>query len=83
MTIAVSLKVDKPTPASGETVTASYAVTGLSPVAGTLSGNVTIAGKTYPVTALLGDTVTYAAPTMPGLTFKVTADPAVFTAQVP
>lgn len=83
MTIAVALKVDKQTPASGDTVTATYAVTGLSAVSGTLSGSVAVSGKAYPVTAVLGDVVTYTAPTMAGLSFKPTADPAVFTALVP
>lgn len=83
MSIVVTLKVDKSAPQSGDTVTATYVVTGLSPISGTLSGSVTVAGKVYPSTVTIGDVVSYAVPTIAGLTFKATADPAVFTALVP
>jgi hypothetical protein len=91
--VTVSMAVVPSTPAHGATVTATYTVSGVSPVAGTpvsVTGSVEIGGKPYPVTGsftLPGATapvMTYSTPTAAGLTFKVSpANPAVFTAVVP
>lgn len=84
MAIAVSISVDNAHPAHGDTVTATYLVTGLSPIVGTLQGSVMVNGKPTPATLTMGDAVgPYSAPTIAGLTFKATADPKVFTALVP
>ena len=95
----VTLTVDKPTPNHGDTVTATYAVTGNdgtpagAPQAAELSGDVTVGEETVHVSTVLtlpgSPSVpplaeTFAVPTVAGLTFKaVTGNPKVFTALVP
>jgi hypothetical protein len=91
--VSVALSVSPSAPNHGDTVTATYTVSGLAPSAGTpvaVNGSVTIGGGTpIPVTGSFtlpgapAATVTYAVPTCPGLAFKATANPAVFTAVVP
>lgn len=92
MTISVALAVSPAAPAHGATVTAAYTVSGNSSGAGapvSLTGTATVGSSSFPVTAsftLPGAPVlaeTFAVPTCPGLTFKATANPAVFTAVVP
>lgn len=83
MAVTVVLAVDKPHPVSGDTVTATYTITGLSPVTGKLIGSVTVNGVSYPAAVQMGDAVTFDPPTIPGLTFTSTANPNVFTAKVP
>jgi hypothetical protein len=83
MTIAAKLTVDNPAPQSGSTVIATYTVTGLSPIVGLLKGNVKINGVDTPVTATLGDQVSFDLPTIAGLTFQPTTSPNVFKAIVP
>lgn len=80
---SASLAVDNAHPTSGQTVTATYTVTGLSPIQGTLQGSVTVDGVPTPVTVTMGDSVTYAVPTISGLTFQATGKPNVFTAVCP
>jgi hypothetical protein len=92
MPIAASLTVAPDAPNSGDTVTATYAITGNDPVASTsatVSGVATVGGVDY----VASTTITlpgvpalpesFAVPTCLGLTFAATADPAVFTALVP
>ncbi len=91
MAVSVTLAVSPVSPNHGDTVTAAYSVQGVpssrTPV--TVQGSVTIGGNTpIPVSASFtlpgaADTVTCTVPACPGLTFKPTADPAVFTAVVP
>jgi len=92
MAISASLTVTPSAPAHGDTVTATYHVTGNDPVpahSATIDGDVTVGSQdlavsttiTLPGTPALPQT--FALPTCPGLTFSATADPAVFTAVVP
>ena len=90
--ISASASVDKPTPAHGDTVTLTYAVSGNTGSGAqqiTVTGNVNVGGVNYPVTvpltlpATAGLPVTYSTPTAPGLTFQTTGNPAVFTALIP
>lgn len=92
MAIAVTLTVSPATPNHGDTVTATYAVTGndvVPPQSATVNGVATIGGETYNVFTLVTLPGTDAlpesfdVPTCDGLTFAATSDPAVFTAVVP
>lgn len=92
MPITVQLVVSNPTPAHGETVTASYVVTGndgTPPEPGTLVGRAMIGGQEYDVEGTITKPAippleeTFDAPTMDGLTFEATADPAIWVALVP
>lgn len=92
MTVTVTLTVTPTAPKSGDSVTATYAVTGndpIPPVSAQVSGVATVGGQPIDVTTTLtipgvpAQPVTYAMPTCDGLTFAVTKDPAVFTAVVP
>lgn len=92
--MAVSCFIDASpnAPASGDTITATYSVTGndgTPPQSARLDGSVVVGGTNYDVSttitlpAVAPADVTYEVPTCPGLTFVATADPAVFTAVVP
>lgn len=92
MAITASLVLSNPTPAHGETITATYVVNGndgtpAEPV--TVGGDVTIGGQDLEVMVVLTKPAidplseTYSAPTCPGLTFEATGDPRVWTALVP
>ncbi|HMG64281.1 MAG TPA: hypothetical protein VK599_15150 [Streptosporangiaceae bacterium] len=93
MAVTVSLTVSPAAPAHGSTVTATYAVSGNASGPGTpvtLTGEATVGGQSFPVTASFtipstaAAAMTFAVPTCPGLTFKASAaSPAVFTAVVP
>lgn len=89
---SVTLSVSPASPAHGDTVTATYTVTGNNPGApavAAVNGDVTIGGSDYKVSATVTLPGTpalpeaFAVPTCPGLTFKATAQPNVFTAAVP
>lgn len=94
----VTLTVDKSTPARGETVTATYTVSGNDgtpagqPQAAELTGDVTVGAETVHVSTVLtlpGTPAvpplaeTFSVPTVAGLTFSATSDPRKFTALVP
>ncbi len=92
MAVTVTLSVAPASPNHGDTVTATYAVSGNDPVPGpsaTVSGDVTVGGTPFHVTTTITAPgtaalpVSYSVPTCPGLTFSPTANPAVFTAVVP
>jgi hypothetical protein len=92
MAVSVSLSVSPNSPASGQTITATYVVSGNGGSAAgsaTLTGSVKIGGTTYPCTAelTLGATPaaaeTFAVPTAPGLAFTKTPAANVFTAVAP
>lgn len=92
MAVAASLTVSPAAPAHGQTVTATYAVSGNNPVAPTVAavtGDANVGGQDLIVTTTLtlpgtpAAVETFAVPTCPGLTFTATADPHVFTALVP
>ncbi len=92
MAVAVTLAVSPPAPAHGQTVTATYTVTGNegSPSqVGTVSGEADIGGQHYDVFATITQPGTpplaeaFTVPVCPGLTFTATGDPHVFTAVVP
>lgn len=93
MAVSVTLSISPSgTVASGTTVTATYTVTGNGGSAGqtiTISGSATVGGVKEPATAVITlgavapAAVTYAVPTAPGLSFKATAQPNVFTAVAP
>jgi hypothetical protein len=93
MAVTVALTVSPSAPASGQTITLTYVVSGN---AGTPAGTVTVTGSakvgsaTYPVSGTLtlagapAAAEAFAVPTCPGLTFKVSpASPNVFTAVTP
>lgn len=92
MPISASLTVTPAAPAHGDTVTATYAVTGNDPIpaqVGTVSGRVRVGDEdldvstsvTLPGMPALSES--FATPTMAGLTFTPTADPRTFVAVVP
>lgn len=92
MAITVSLVLSTPTPAHGDTITATYVVNGndgtpAEPV--TVGGGVTIGGQDLDVMVVLTKPAidplseTYEPPTCPGLTFEPTDDPRVWTALIP
>ncbi len=92
MAISVSLSVSPAAPNHGDTVTATYTVTGNSGTAAvnaSVSGSATVGSTTYPVSASVTIPAvaplsqSFAVPACPGLTFAATANPAVFTAVVP
>lgn len=92
MAVTVTFTVTPTAPAHGDTVTATYVVTGNDPLGGqvvTLTGDVKIGTVDYPVSASLTlpgappQAESYQVPACPGLTFRTTADPRVFTALVP
>jgi hypothetical protein len=90
--VSASLTVAPAAPGHGDTVTATYTVTGNDPVppqGGVVSGSVTVGSEefdvsttvTLPGTPALPESFTV--PTMLGLTFAATTDPRVFVALVP
>ncbi len=90
--VSVSLSVSPSAPNHGDTVTAAYTVTGNDPggaTVGTVNGDVVIGGTDYKVSATVSLPGTpalaesFQVPVCPGLTFKATAQPNVFTAVVP
>lgn len=92
MPITVQLVVSNPTPAHGETVTASYMVAGndgTPPEPGTLVGHAVIGGVDYAVEGTITKPAiapleeSFSAPTMAGLAFQPTSDPTVWVALVP
>lgn len=92
MAVAVSFSVTPTAPNHGDTVTATYTVTGNNPgpsQSGTVSGVANVGGTGYQVstTITLPGTpalpVTYTTPTCTGLTFAATGTAGVFTAVVP
>ena len=92
MAVAVTLTLDNPTPNHGDTVTATYAVSGNTAVDAhdtAVDGDATIGTTDFPVTATVTipatvvESETFAVPVCAELTFVATADPAVFTALVP
>jgi hypothetical protein len=95
-TIAVTLAITPEAPAHGDTVTATYTVTGNDPVAESteqISGQVVLATVAGPVTLDAVTTITmpgtaalpetFEVPTAAGLTFEATGEANVFTAVVP
>ena len=87
-TVTASLAVSDAAPAHGETITVTYAVADGTTHTVAIKGSVTVNGTNYatstPVTLKAVDTVTYATPTAPGLTFTpVAGHPEKFTAVVP
>lgn len=93
MAVTATLSVSPSAPKSGDTVTATYAVSGNDPTPDkviAVDGTVTIgADPAVPVSATVtlpgspAKPETFTVPTCAGLTFKGTADPKVFTAIVP
>lgn len=98
MAVAVTLTLDKTSPARGETVTATYAVTGNAgtpagqPQQTTVHGVAVIGDQhidvdttlTLPGTPAVPPlSETFTVPTVTGLTFVATSNPKVFTALVP
>jgi hypothetical protein len=92
MAVTVTFDVTPKPPAHGDTVTAVYTVQGNDPTPGksaTVNGSADVGGQVFAVSTTITAPgvpalpVTYAVPTCPGLTFKATADPWVFTAVVP
>lgn len=92
MAISVSLDVEPQAPNHGDTVTATYTVTGNDTTPATpetVTGDANVGGTDFPVTAsvtLPGTSAlaeTFTVPTASGLTFTATAQPNVFTAIVP
>lgn len=92
MAVAASLTVTPSEPAHGDTITATYHVTGNDPVptrSATISGDARIGVQDIAVstTVMLPGTPalpeSFTIPTCPDLTFTATSDPAVFTAVVP
>jgi hypothetical protein len=92
MAVSASLSVAPSAPNHGDTVTATYTVSGNNPSPGqsaTVSGDANVGGTDFQVstTITLPGTpalpVTYTVPTCPGLTFTASALPNVFTAVVP
>lgn len=92
MPISASLTVTPAAPAHGDTVTATYTVTGNDPIppqVGTVTGKATVGEQDYEVSTTVTLPGTPAAaesftvPVMAGLTFVATADPRTFTALVP
>lgn len=92
MAVTVSLAVSPAEPAHGDTVTATYLVSGNDPVdpkSATVSGLATIGDQTYnvftlvtlPGTAALPES--FEVPVCEGLVFAATEDPKVFAAVVP
>lgn len=98
MTITAALVVTPSTPNHGDTVTATYSVTGNigtpagDPVAGSVIGDVTVGTDvlhavttiTLPGTPAVAPLAeAYSVPVLAGLTFAATGDPHVYTALVP
>ena len=92
MAVSVTLQVDNPTPAHGDTVTATYVVVGNTEVAAhdsDVNGDATVGPDDFPVTATVTIPLTtalpetFSVPVCADLTFVATADPTVFTALVP
>ena len=92
MAISAFLTVAPSTPDHGDTVTATYTITGndpIPPTGATVTGEVVVAGTEYDVSTTItlpgtpAPVPEYEVPTCPGLTFAGTDDPAVFTAVVP
>lgn len=92
MAVSATLTVSPTAPNHGDTVTATYTVSGNTGSGGgtaTVSGDVNVGGVDYQLSTTLTVPgtgplpVTYSVPTCPGLTFVVTSNPAVFTAVVP
>ena len=92
MAISVAFAVTPPTPNHGDTVTATYTVsgnTGTGAHSATVSGDANVGGIDYQVSTIItlpgtgALPVTYTVPTCPGLTFAATSQPNVFTAVVP
>jgi hypothetical protein len=92
MPVSADLTVTPSAPAHGDTVTATYSVTGNDPVPpsqASVSGDVVVGGQDFTVSTTVtlpgtpAEPVTYSVPAAPGLTFTATADAAVFTAVVP
>lgn len=91
--VTANLSVTPAAPKPGDTVTATYTVTGNDPGPArqaTVNGTVQVGTDpaiTVTATVTLPGTpakpVTYEVPTCPGLTFTPTGDPRVFTAKVP
>jgi hypothetical protein len=90
--VSVSFAVTPPNPEPGAQVTATYTVTGNSPVPGApieITGSATVGGVAYDVTATAVPQpepalpVTYSVPVAPGLTFTAGSVPGVFTAVIP
>lgn len=92
MAVQASLTVAPSSPAHGDTVTATYSVTGNDPIppsTGTVHGVATVGGQALDVQTTItlpgtpAASESFAVPTMSGLTFVATANPRVFTALVP
>jgi len=92
MAVSCSLVIDNPNPVHGETITATYIVTGndaIPPSTGQTLGRVFVGGNPIDVSTQLtmpgtpAQSVSYDTPTYPGLTFVSTSDPAAFTAVIP
>lgn len=90
--VSVTLAVTPSAPAHGDTVTAVYTVTGNDPggtTVGSVTGDAVIGGTDYKVSAVIslpGAAAlpeSFQVPACPGLAFKATAQPNVFTAVVP
>ena len=91
MAVTVTLTVAPAEPAKGATVTATYAVSGNDPVppqTAVVSGDASVGEEVIHVSTALtlpgtpAKAEAFDVPTCPGLTFKATADPHVFTAVV-
>lgn len=92
MAITASLTITPASPKSGDTITATYAVAGNDgepAVEFPISGQVAVGGQPFDVSGVATKPAVpplveqYGKPTAPGLTFKPTADPHVWTALVP
>ena len=92
MSAALTLTVAPAAPAHGQTVTATYAVTGNAgtpPTAATVTGQANVGGQTLDVATTITIpgvdplTESFSAPVCPGLTFTTSGDRRIWTAIVP
>lgn len=92
MAISVALNVSPAAPNHGDTVTATYVVSGNAGNPATdadVTGDATVGGTDFPVSAVVTIPATaplaetFAVPLCADLTFAATTDPATFTALVP
>lgn len=81
MAVSVTLTITPSAPQHGDTITATYTVTGNNPIP--VSGDVKVGGVDYAVSASVTPSVVYTTPTAPGLTFTATSTPGVYTAVAP
>jgi hypothetical protein len=87
MTVNATLTVSPASPAHGDTVTATYAVSGNAAQTAEVDGVAHFSGlpdvQVSTTLTLPKAAESFDVPTVAGLTFKATADPHVFTALVP